>query len=105
MDEAALLRRVEQQRVAMLYGNTLAVSGSAIWAGWWGSSHGDLPGILDTIKADAARWLLDEQCAQLRVLLLQPRPPLTLPLVGAARRDAERRGHGAEFDAAAERAS
>jgi len=30
MDEAALLRRVEQQRVAMLYGNTLAVSGSAI---------------------------------------------------------------------------
>jgi two-component system, sensor histidine kinase len=30
MHEAALLRRVEQQRVAMLYGNTLAVSGSAI---------------------------------------------------------------------------
>lgn len=30
MDEAALLRRVEQQRVAMLYGNTLAVSGSAL---------------------------------------------------------------------------
>jgi two-component system, sensor histidine kinase len=30
MDEAALQRRVEQQRVAMLYGNTLAVSGSAI---------------------------------------------------------------------------
>jgi two-component system, sensor histidine kinase len=28
--EAALLRRVEQQRVEMLYGNTLAVSGSAL---------------------------------------------------------------------------
>lgn len=28
--DAALLRRVEQQRVAMLYGNTLAVSGSAV---------------------------------------------------------------------------
>lgn len=28
--DAALLRRVEQQRVAMLYGNTLAVSGSAL---------------------------------------------------------------------------
>src|SRR5262245_7441716 len=28
--DAALLRRVEQQRVAMLYGNTAAVSGSAV---------------------------------------------------------------------------
>ena len=28
--DAALLRRVEQQRVALLYGNTLAVSGSAL---------------------------------------------------------------------------
>src|SRR5690606_6924524 len=28
--DAALLRRVEQQRVALLYGNTLAVSGAAL---------------------------------------------------------------------------
>jgi hypothetical protein len=65
----------------------IPVSGSAIWAGWWGSTPGDLPGLLDTIKADAADWLLEEECAGLRRLLLQPRPPLPLPVARTARRE------------------
>lgn len=65
----------------------IPVSGSAIWAGWWGSAPGDLPAILDSIKADAADWLLEEQCAGLRRLLLEPRPPLPLPVARAARRE------------------
>lgn len=67
----------------------IPVSGAAIWAGWWGSTQGELPAILDTIKADAGVWLLEEQCVALRRLLLQPRPPLTLPLARTPRRDIE----------------
>lgn len=65
----------------------IPVSGTAIWAGWWGSSHGELPDILDTIKADAADWLLEEQCKDLRRLLMQPRPPLTIPAPRPSNRD------------------
>lgn len=66
----------------------IPISGAAIWAGWWGSSHSELPGILDTIKADAAEWLEEDECAALRKILLQPRQPLNLPLARAARRTA-----------------
>jgi hypothetical protein len=84
----------------------IPVSGAAIWAGWWGSSHGELPAILDTIKADAAVWLREEQCASLRRLLLQPRPPLTLPLARTSRREADTHQHDdAVVASAAERAS
>jgi hypothetical protein len=67
----------------------IPVSGAAIWAGWWGSSSGELPAILDAIKADAADWLQHEQCIDLRRLLMQPRPPLSIPLARAARRETE----------------
>jgi hypothetical protein len=80
----------------------IPVTGSAIWAGWWGSSQGDLSGLLETIKTDVERWLLAEQCEGLRALLLQPRPPLTLPLARVGRRDA---GSAADQSDAAERAS
>lgn len=84
----------------------IPVSGSAIWAGWWGSSQGELPGILDTIKADAAVWLLEEQCVDLRKLLMQTRPPLTLPLARTPRREADtHQGDGKVVAATAERAS
>jgi hypothetical protein len=84
----------------------IPVSGSAIWAGWWGSSHGELPGILDAIKADAALWLMEKECAGLRQILLQPRPPLTLPLARVSRRDDDRRAPVPELDGHdAERAS
>jgi hypothetical protein len=66
----------------------IPVSGSAIWAGWWGSSQIELPGILNTIKADAGAWLADEQCANLRRILQQPRPPLQMPLARVTRREA-----------------
>lgn len=83
----------------------IPVTGTAIWAGWWGSSHGELPAILDTIKADAADWLREEQCAGLRKILLEPRPPLAIPLARAARRGAEDQGGRAVMAEAAERAS
>ena len=68
----------------------IPLSGSAIWAGWWGSSHGDLPAILDTIKDDANAWLRHEECVGLRTLLMQPRPPLAIPIPRNERRDADR---------------
>ncbi len=67
----------------------IPVSGEAIWAGWWVSTQGELPAIYDTIKADAAVWLLEEQCAGLRRVLLAPRPPLTLPLARVPRREVD----------------
>jgi hypothetical protein len=67
----------------------IPVSGSAIWAGWWGSSQPELPGLLDAIKANADTWLENEQCAQLRVILKQPRPPLQMPMARTARREAD----------------
>lgn len=67
----------------------IPISGTAIWAGWWGSSHGELPAILDTIKADAGEWLLEDECKGLRRLLMQPRPPLTLPVARTSSRDGE----------------
>jgi hypothetical protein len=83
----------------------IPVSGTAIWAGWWGSSPGELPAILDTIKADAAVWLLEEQCAGLRYLLMQPRPPATLPLARAPRREAKTHHDDEVITGSVERAS
>lgn len=84
----------------------IPVSGVAIWAGWWGSTQGELPAIFDTIKADAAVWLLEEQCAGLRQLLFQPRPPLTLPVARGARRESDHRRDDRDVMAGAtERAS
>ena len=82
----------------------IPVSGSAIWAGWWGSSQVELPGLLDTIKEDAGAWLAEEQCAKLRTLLQQPRPPLQMPLARTTRRDSVNRPTEA-VASAAERAS
>ncbi len=82
----------------------IPVSGSAIWAGWWGSSQMELPAILDTIKADADAWLADEQCANLRQILQQPRPPLQMPLARVTRRESDNRPDTALAETA-ERAS
>lgn len=78
----------------------IPISGSAIWAGWWGSTPGELPAIFDTIKADAAEWLLGDACAGLRRLLLEPRPPLPLPLARAARREPASQPADGELSAA-----
>ena len=83
----------------------IPVTGSAVWAGWWGSSQGDLSALLETIKSDVAGWLTAEQCAELRALLLQPRPPLTLPLARVARRADGPGADEAAMADAAERAS
>ncbi len=64
----------------------------------------ELPAILDTIKADADAWLADDQCAKLRQILQQPRPPLQMPLARATRREAEIRRDAALAETA-ERAS
>ena len=82
----------------------IPVSGSAIWAGWWGSAPMELPAILDTIKADADAGLADDQCAKLRQILQQPRPPLQMPLARVTRREADNDRGGALADTA-ERAS
>lgn len=58
----------------------IPVSGDAIWAGFWGSPQSSLAELLATIRKDAAAWLQREECAQLRALLLRPRPPYPLPL-------------------------
>lgn len=63
----------------------IPVTGSAIWAGWWGSTQDKLPALLDTIKADVAIWLREAECASLRKILQQPRPPLTIPAARAGR--------------------
>jgi hypothetical protein len=64
----------------------------------------ELPGILNTIKADAGAWLADEQCANLRRILQQPRPPLQMPMARVARREADEHSGTALADAT-ERAS
>jgi hypothetical protein len=64
----------------------------------------ELPAILNTIKADADAWLADEQCAKLRQILQQPRPPLQMPLARVTRREADHRSDAALADTA-ERAS
>ncbi len=82
----------------------IPVSGAAIWAGWWGSSQMELPAILDRIKADADAWLTEDQCANLRQILQQPRPPLQIPLARTARREVDG-GLDAALAETAERAS
>ena len=62
-------------------------SGTAIWAGAWGSSQGDLTGLLDEIKADATAWVTAEHRGALRAKLMQPRPPQPLPVARTPRAD------------------
>jgi hypothetical protein len=83
----------------------IPISGSAIWAGWWGSAQTELPAIFDTIKADAADWLRAEECAGLRRILTRPRPDATLPLARVPRRDAEPHRGNQSLVSASERAS
>ena len=66
----------------------IPVSGSAIWAGWWGSSQPELARIFDAIKEDAGTWLANEQCAKLRTMLLRPRAPRQMPVARTAGREA-----------------
>lgn len=80
------------------------VSGSALWAGCWGSSQGDLSGLLATIKTDAERWLQEKEGNGLSKLLLQPRPPLTLPLARVPRAEPDASGDG-DLAGTTERAS
>lgn len=68
----------------------IPVTGTAIWAGAWGSAHHELAGLLDAIKEDATAWLAEEECAKLRALLMQPRPPLPLPVARTPRQEANR---------------
>ncbi|HEX2281147.1 MAG TPA: hypothetical protein VHG52_05220 [Thermomicrobiales bacterium] len=82
----------------------IPVSGSAIWAGWWGSASMELPAILESIKADVDAWLADDECAKLRQILQQPRPPLQMPSARATRHDAGP-GREAALTGSAERAS
>ena len=82
----------------------IPVSGSAIWAGWWGSSQIELPGLLNAIKEDTDGWLANEQCAKLRAILQQPRVPLQMPVARTARREANSHSEEA-LDDTAERAS
>ena len=64
----------------------------------------DLPGILNSIKADTDAWLADDQCTELRQILQQPRPPLQMPLARVTRREADEHPSTALADTA-ERAS
>ena len=82
----------------------IPVSGTAIWAGWWGSSQPELAGIFDAIKKDASAWLAEGQCAKLRAILLQPRAPRQIPVKRTVRSTADHDADGALADTA-ERAS
>ena len=82
----------------------IPVSGSAIWAGWWGSASMELPAILESIKADVDAWLADDECAKLRQILQQPRPPLQMASARATRHEAST-GREAALTGTAERAS
>jgi hypothetical protein len=82
----------------------IPVTGTAIWAGAWGSAHHELSGLVEAIKEDANAWLAAEQCAALRELLRRPRTPLPLPVARAARRGPDAAAERALSDAA-ERAS
>jgi hypothetical protein len=68
----------------------IPVTGAAIWAGAWGSAHHELSGLLDAIRNDANGWLAKDEGTTLRDLLMQPRPPLTLPVARGARQQSER---------------
>lgn len=84
----------------------IPVSGAALWAGWWGSTQGELPAILDTIREDAASWLERDECGDLLRLLMQVRPPLVIPLPLAGRQgNAALRAASHAGAAPAERAS
>jgi len=54
----------------------IPLTGDAIWAGWWGSASGELPALLDALRAADAAWPRDADGEALRSVLLQPRPPL-----------------------------
>lgn len=66
----------------------IPTTGTAVWAGSWGSAQHELAGLLAAIKADANGWLAEESRAALRQFLLRPRPPLPLPVARVARRAA-----------------
>ena len=68
----------------------IPVTGTAVWAGAWGSARHDLTEILEAIKDDAEAWLAATERAALRTLLMQVRPPLPLPVARTARRETER---------------
>jgi hypothetical protein len=55
----------------------IPITGTAIWAGAWGSAQHELAGMLAAIKADAEAWLMADGAA-LRALLVRPRRPLPL---------------------------
>lgn len=55
----------------------IPITGDAIWAGWWGSSPGDLPRLLDRIRANPTLWLLDAQCTELRRIFVESQRPLS----------------------------
>jgi hypothetical protein len=82
----------------------IPVTGTAIWAGAWGSAHHELSGLLDAIKGDADAWLAEAECAKLRALLMQPRAPLPLPMARTPRRETGARPGEASVNPA-ERAS
>ena len=69
----------------------IPVTGTAIWAGAWGSAHHELSGLLDAIKEDANAWLAADECMPLRTLLMQPRAPLALPVARAQGRGGDSR--------------
>jgi hypothetical protein len=54
----------------------IPLTGDAIWAGWWGSSSGELPGLLDALRSAETSWPRDADGEALRQVLLQPRPPV-----------------------------
>ena len=57
----------------------IPLTGDAIWAGWWGSASGELPGLLDALRRSDTTWPPDADGQALRKVLLQPRPPLASP--------------------------
>lgn len=59
----------------------IPLTGDAIWAGWWGSTSGELPALLDALRSADLTWPRDADGEALRKVLLQPRPPLG-PLAG-----------------------
>ncbi|MDF3038668.1 MAG: hypothetical protein K0Q71_1374 [Thermomicrobiales bacterium] len=82
----------------------IPVTGTAIWAGAWGSAHHELSGLLDAIKEDANGWLAEDECTPLRKLMMQPRAPLTLPMARVQGRGGDNRAAAAHVNPA-ERAS
>jgi len=54
----------------------IPLTGDAIWAGWWGSTSGELPALLDALRSADVTWPRDADGEALRKVLLQARPPL-----------------------------